>query len=178
MTNTGQILPKKTELEFSDYVGLVWSIVNKQNIRDLIEDDDLFQELGLVWLNCKRLYKPSKNLQFTTYFYTAAVNYIMLVKTRYNREHYLWSLDYNISLTPKYNLPISELLVDERSNVEQSVINEEIIIKFLSHPFGALAQFMLQGKSVAYAADVLEIDRATAHRRIQKMIEDVRQTQT
>lgn len=178
MTNTGRILPKTNELEFEDYVGLVWSIVNKQRIRDLIEDDDLFQELGLVWLNCKRLYKPSKNLQFTTYFYTAAVNHIMLIKTKSNREHFLWSLDYNISLTPKYNLPVSELYVDDKVNIEQAVINEEIIIRFLKHPYGALAKFMLQGKTVAYAADVLEIDRATAHRRIQKMIQDVRQTQT
>ena len=177
MTNTGQTLPK-IDIEFRSHVNLIWSIVNKQNIRDLIEDDDLFQDLGLVWLNCKRLFKPSKNLEFISYFYTAAVNHIMLIKRKSNREHFLWSLDYNISLTPKYQLPISDLYVDETVNVEQAVINEEVIMRFLTHPYGALASFMLQGKSVAYAADMLEIDRATAHRRIQKMIEDVRQTQT
>lgn len=183
MTNTGQPtmetnkFPTKEELNFEDYIGLTWSIIFKQRMKDIIDDDDLFQELSLVWLKCKQLYDPKKGVQFVSYYYTSAVNKVINIKERYNNEAYLWSLDYNISLTPKYDLPISDLYVDEEQNIERSYINEEIIYRFLTHPHGALAKYLLQGKSITYAADALEVDRSVASRWLKSMIEDVRKTQ-
>lgn len=177
MKNTGQTLTPKSELQFEDYVGLTWSIVNKQNIEHMIENEDLFQELALVWLKCKEQYEPNKGIKFSTFYYTSAINRIMRIKERNDKEMYLWSLDYNISLTPKYELPISNLYVDDELNIEQSYINEEIIYKFLSHRYGAIAKYMLQGKTISYAADRLEVDQSTATRWLQTMIKDVRSNQ-
>jgi hypothetical protein len=177
MTNTGRPMTAKSELKFDDFVGLTWSIVNKQRISNMIEDEDLFQELSLVWLNCKKMYNPSKGIDFVSYYYTSAINFIMRVKERNNRDIYLWSLDYNISLSPKHNIPISDLYVDEEQSIEQAYINEDIIYKFLTHPYGAIAKYLLQGKTISYAADKLEVDQSTATRWMQKMIDDVRRSQ-
>jgi hypothetical protein len=85
-------------------------------------------------------------------------------------------LDYNISLTPKHDVVVGNLHVDDY-DLEQAYINEEIIYQFLSHQYGAIAKYLLQGKTIAYAADQLEVDKSTATRWMQKMIEDVRKTQ-
>jgi RNA polymerase sigma factor (sigma-70 family) len=177
MTNIGQPTTEKNEIVFEDYIGLIWSIVYKNHLKDIIEDDDLFQELCLVWLKCKEVYKPVFGVKFSSYFYTAATNRVLRLREQWNPESQLWSLDYNISLSKKYDIPVGDLYVDDQMNVEQSYINEEIIYKFLTHPHGAIAKYLLQGNTISYAADQLEIDQSTATRWLQKMIEDVRKTQ-
>jgi len=176
MTNTGRPMTAKSSLKFEDFVGLTWSIIYKYKTDQYIENDDLFQELSLVWLKCYNLYDPSHGADFFNYYYTSAVNYILRLKEKYSKEQYLYSLDYNISLTPKYDLPISDLYVDDGLDIEQAFINEEIIYRFLTHPYGALAKYLLRGKTIPYAADRLEVDPTTARRWLQKMIEDVRNT--
>ena len=168
---------EKNEIVFEDYIGLIWSIIYKNRIKDIIEDDDLFQELCLVWLKCKEVYKPVFGVKFSSYFYTAAQNRVLRLKEQWNPDSQLWSLDYNISLSKKYDIPVGDLYVDDQMNVEQAYINEEIIYKFLTHPHGAIAKYLLQGNTISYAADQLEIDQSTATRWLQKMIEDVRKTQ-
>jgi len=176
MTNTGRPMTEKNELVYENFIGLIWSIINKQRIRNLIEDEDLFQELSLIWLRCKRMYNPQLKVDFVSYFYTSAVNFIMRVKEKTNREYFLYSLDYNISLSLKNELPVSQLYVDD-FDIEQAYINEEIIYQFLTHPYGAVAKYLLQGKTITYAAEQLEVDRSVASRWMKQMIEDVRKTQ-
>jgi DNA-directed RNA polymerase specialized sigma subunit len=175
--NTGQPTMEKNNLVYEDFIGLIWSIINKQKVREFMDDDDLFQELSLVWLNCTKNFRLSKGMDFVSYFYTAAVNYILRLKKKRNNDIYLWSLDYNISLTPKFDVPVGNLYVDDQLNIEEAYVNEEIIYQFLSHQYGAIAKYLLQGKTISYAADALEIDQSTATRWMKKMIEDVRKTQ-
>lgn len=176
MTNTGRPTMEKNSVVYEDYIGLIWSIVNKQRIEHFIQDEDLFQELSLVWLRCIKAYKYKEKISFVNYFYTSALNYIMRLTEQNQKEIYLFSLDYNISLTPKHDVVVGNLHVDDY-DLEQAYINEEIIYQFLSHPYGAIAKYLLQGKTIAYAADQLEVDKSTATRWMQKMIEDVRKTQ-
>lgn len=66
-------------LDFKMNVGLVHKITNKimsraGSMRTCYEEDDIFQELSIVWLECVSKFDEGKGVKFSTYFVKAAYN--------------------------------------------------------------------------------------------------------
>jgi hypothetical protein len=67
----------KSALKFEDYTGLVnwasWRVVARAARSGIkVEQQDIYQELAIVWVNCSKGFDPDHGVKFSTYFVRAA----------------------------------------------------------------------------------------------------------
>lgn len=145
--------------------------MHKADLKDYIDDDDLFQELSLVWLNCDKHYKPNTEVKFSTYLWYALSNAVLKLKQKYYARPLMFSLDYDMSYTHS-PFTLSDILLDTQTDVEREIEEEELLQFLLTHEYGWLVGHLLNGKTHQYIANKYNIDRSGITRRINKMIKD------
>ena len=142
-----------------DHMKLAHYVARKYMNSMAVEYEDLFQQCCIGLVRAAKSYKEDSETKFSTYAVSCMENEMRMVYRKKFREYgkIACSLESEVKLPSGRVVELSELLIDEKANFEESLINNDTLERLMNVLSSREKEIVIQNYILDY--DQMKISR-------------------